>query len=359
MTASKTARPPRSPKTTPLGASVDYGVLLAGRAREFLRWVEVILTKAEPSPDDVHDARVAGRRLIAALRFFEPLLRRRRTRRLRRAVRAAIGALGDFRDADILVGLLERAGKPEPSPPIKQAERADPPDPSTAPNILAAAILALQAGRDEAAARSREDFKAALPHTVIRGLQRLSNRGLPRRFNRPPWPDLLPYFAALQLQRVTHEFAALAATMNRNSPPDDLHRLRIVGKRLRYSVEIALPPLPAHSLLKTLRDLQDMLGTLHDLDVAIEYVDALARGGAPSASVFDPPRPPGTPATDQRVANAAARLRADRAALHARFLRVWSRRRFETLARRITEAAAQSQILAPAMGKVIADRDHR
>jgi CHAD domain-containing protein len=331
---------------------VDYSILLAGRAREFLRWVELILTKSEPSPDDVHDTRVAGRRLIAALRFFEPLLRRRRTRRLRRAVRSAIGALGDFRDADILVGLLERASKPEPSPSTEQAHGSDPSAPSAAPNILAAAIVALQAGRDAAASRSREDFKSALPHAAVRGLQRLSNRGLPGRFSRPPWPDLLPYFAALQLQRVTSEFATLAATINRNSPPDALHRLRIVGKRLRYSVEIALPPRPAHPLLKTLRGLQDMLGTLHDLDVAIEYVDTLARGGTASASVFDPPRHPGTPARDPLLAKAAERLRADRAALHAQFLRAWPRRRFDALARRITEAAAQPLTLTPAKGLV-------
>ena len=318
---------------------MDYGGLLAGRAREFLRWVELILTKSAPSPDDVHDARVAGRRLIAALRFFEPLLRRRRSRRLRHAVRSAIGALGDFRDADILVGLLERAAT---SQPAGQTDQQDPTQAQSASDPLTAAKVALQAGRDAAAARSREAFEAALPHAVLRGLQRLADRGVPRRYSRPPWPDLLPCFAALQMRRVADEFAALAVTVNRTSPPETLHRLRIVGKRLRYSVEITLPAPAARPLLETLRGLQDMLGTLHDLDVAIEYVAKLARDTGGAVSVFDPPRPAGATPANPRLATAADRLRADRAALHRRFLRNWPRRRFESLARRITKAAASS-----------------
>jgi CHAD domain-containing protein len=352
MTASKT-RPPRNHAGEARPAGVDYSALLAGRAREFLRWVEVIATHPAPTPDDVHDARVAGRRLAAAIRFFEPLLRRRRARRLRRAVRAAIGALGDFRDADILVALLEGAGKPDrldkmDAPDIARAQptssvsslvpaAGDPPD-----DPLAAAIAALRAGRDGAAERSREDFMATLTPTALRRLRRMAERGLPSRYARAPWPELLPMFAALQLRRVTDDFLALAARVDRASPPEALHRLRIAGKRLRYSVEIALSPRAARTLLATLRDLQDMLGTLHDLDVAIEFVENLARGGQPTASVFDRPSPPGAAAANVRLAKVVARLRADRADLHRRFLRAWPRHRFEALTRRITAVATLS-----------------
>ena len=180
---------------------------------------------------------------------------------------------------------------------------------------------------------------AALTPTALRRLRRMADRGLPCRYVRDPWPAILPMFAAVQLRRVADDFLALAAGVDRASPPEALHRLRIAGKRLRYSVEIALPPRAAHPLLDTLRGLQDMLGTLHDLDVAIEFVENLARGGTATVSVFDPPRPPGAASPDARVSKVADRLRADRADLHRRFLRAWPRRRFEALARRIITAA--------------------
>jgi CHAD domain-containing protein len=52
-----------------------------------------------------------------------------------------------------------------------------------------------------------------------------------------------------------------------------LHDLRIAAKRLRYLLELTGPPAP----VKQLKRLQDLLGDIHDCDVQLPQVRALAR----------------------------------------------------------------------------------
>lgn len=55
----------------------------------------------------VHDMRVATRRLRAALEVFEPCLPRKRQRKALKKVKALADALGERRDADVEIALLE------------------------------------------------------------------------------------------------------------------------------------------------------------------------------------------------------------------------------------------------------------
>jgi CHAD domain-containing protein len=55
----------------------------------------------------VHDMRVATRRLRAALEIFEPCFPHKRHRKALRKVKALADALGERRDADVEIALLE------------------------------------------------------------------------------------------------------------------------------------------------------------------------------------------------------------------------------------------------------------
>ena len=55
----------------------------------------------------VHDMRVATRRLRAALEIFEPCFPRKRHRKALKQVKALADALGERRDRDVAIELLE------------------------------------------------------------------------------------------------------------------------------------------------------------------------------------------------------------------------------------------------------------
>ena len=88
-----------------------------------------------------------------------------------------------------------------------------------------------------------------------------------------------------------------------------LHDLRIAAKRLRYLLELTGPP-PA---LKQLKGLQDLLGDIHDCDVQLPQVRALARE-APEREACG-------------LRTLAIRLATRRAELFERFLQGWPRAR--------------------------------
>lgn len=81
----------------------------------------------------------------------------------------------------------------------------------------------------------------------------------------------------------------------------ELHDMRIAAKRLRYVLELAAPALGngASVAAKRARELQDLLGEIHDCDVILPFVEG-------------------------REA-LAGRFRERRAALHAELLDMWGR----------------------------------
>ncbi|MEO5700041.1 MAG: CHAD domain-containing protein [Casimicrobiaceae bacterium] len=64
--------------------------------------------------------------------------------------------------------------------------------------------------------------------------------------------------------------------------PDDLHRLRIDAKKLRYAAEFAALPFAKGAVkrfLRRLRNVQSTLGAMHDLDTAQPLLDPITRAG--------------------------------------------------------------------------------
>lgn len=80
-----------------------------------------------------------------------------------------------------------------------------------------------------------------------------------------------------------------------------LHDMRIAAKRLRYVLELAAPALgdDARARAKQARELQDVLGEIHDCDVMLPLLDG-------HAALTD-------------------RFRARRERMHADFLDMWGR----------------------------------
>ncbi|MFY9489017.1 MAG: CHAD domain-containing protein [Solirubrobacterales bacterium] len=98
------------------------------------------------------------------------------------------------------------------------------------------------------------------------------------------------------------EFVELAATATESGSSDDLHDARIAAKRLRYVLEVTgfCFGKEANAARKQARDVQDLLGEIHDCDVllprVLEHIEQLREGDA--RSVSQSLAPDGAPAID-------------------------------------------------------------
>jgi CHAD domain-containing protein len=109
-----------------------------------------------------------------------------------------------------------------------------------------------------------------------------------------------------------------------------LHDMRIAAKRLRYILEVTGPCFGpyASSAVKLVKDLQDLLGEIHDCDVQLPEVaafleelmaaDAAAAGASPSDLARTPNR-----RTYAGLVALQVHLRARRRALFEQFLELW------------------------------------
>lgn len=204
---------------------------------------------------DLHDRRVAARRLRVACRLLAPLLPdfplARTARRLGRLARA----LAPARTWDVHGSLLE-ALVPDTADPAQRAGLDR--------------LIRLTARRRRKAARQA---KAPLRPGALRHLTEALER--------------LPETAACGLAVPAAE-AALAAALDQARRPlgppsahavsEALHRLRLDAKARRYTLELLAPEGPdTEARLGALRHLQDILGRHHDLQLLAAWLRRRAR----------------------------------------------------------------------------------
>lgn len=235
---------------------------------------KVVKTKAERD-EAVHQLRVATRRAEAALLAFKPWLKRERRRQVRKALRRLRGAAGSVRMCDVhreLLGRTLREGDPARTAAVE------------------AALLLLD--RDRQAAR-RELF-AATRRVASRDVLEPDEARLVRRSRTSPSANAASLAAAMSLEQAGQ--AALRGLANDLivaagadlTSRENLHQLRLRGKRLRYALEIfgsttgEVDSLAA--LGQSMIDLQERLGLVNDRH---EVAERLARYAAGIEAVID------------------------------------------------------------------------
>ena len=180
---------------------------------------------ALPHEDAVHDARVACRRVRAALRLLG-------LRELDRPVKDLQDALGDVRDLQLQVDWFR-----------SRDER-------------------LHRQRAALARKATKALSAAVRRWHVRTLPLLLQADITRPSARRIRKVLRKRFEKLD-QRL--EVARARPT------PRAMHRARISVKQVRYLLELAAPQLPGRvaARISDLKSLQASLGELHDVDVRI------------------------------------------------------------------------------------------
>jgi CHAD domain-containing protein len=210
--------------------------------------------------EELHEMRVASRRLRAALSLFAEVLPPAASG-LREELGRVAQALGAVRDLDVQLEELDRwLGQ------VPEVDR----------EALASLRSLLVAERGEA----RASLLAVLDSRRYEAFVGRFGRLLRTRQPRLSVPGALPA-RAVAPDLLEARFRKLRARGDRISPrsePVEYHRLRIHGKRLRYALEFFADLYPAQTrpLIKRLVVLQDILGQHQDADVAITRLRRLA-----------------------------------------------------------------------------------
>jgi CHAD domain-containing protein len=202
-------------------------------------------------PEDVHQMRVAVRRLRAILRASRPLFDPRWVDGLRRELKWLGTVLGDVRDLDVLHAYLRSQLEALPAPE-RRAGRQSLLRPLDADRVRARAALRVTLASPRHA-RLLARLQAALVHP-------------PTRPSSVPLPDI----AAAEFKKLRKAVAKLP----RQPSAEELHAVRIKVKRARYAAELVQPIIGrrAGRFIAKTKKLQDILGEHQDAVVAEEYL---------------------------------------------------------------------------------------
>jgi CHAD domain-containing protein len=248
------------------GASSDA----IGRLRSMLarQYAEILRhdpgVRLDLDPEDVHRLRVAVRRARAILRAARPVLDREWSEPLRDELKWLGGSLGRRRDLDVLIGHLKT-----------QIEELDPPERSPAETL----VELLVAERETAQALALDALESKRYYSLLDALEEATHGPHVQR-------------GAVSLRKLARkEFKRLrkvADGLGPDSTDEELHRARILGKRARYTAELAEPEVgkPAQRFVTRAKTFQDVLGAHQDAIVAEGRLRGLLAEAPGSGAAF-------------------------------------------------------------------------
>lgn len=215
--------------------------------RKLLSQLDKGFRKAAKSPEDpdaVHDLRVAIRRVRQALRMF-PDAFGQDAKKARRQLKKVMTVLGAVRNYDIIPAILKDAN-------ARAGE---------------ALLKAIQKDRQNAQKELEASLKAWQKQNVMRKWK--------PKVHSADAADKLFEEARMKLPGLAGEFFETGNYVARKKVPySRMHRCRLLGKQLRYSIEMfEMDKASAfQARFKTLKQLQDELGSLNDCVTVIGLI---------------------------------------------------------------------------------------
>ncbi len=232
-------------------------------------------------PDDreaLHDFRVGLRRLRSTLRTYEGLLAKSVGKKLAQRLKALADSTGEGRDAEVALDWLDGIA------------RSETPLPSSVRPGYRWFRLRLAAVRERAYGEIVETIEKDFAPFAKRLLERLSVYRAEVRLDSTAIPHRFGAIAARELLRLGQRIEKELAAIDSADDEEKSHRARITAKRIRYLLEPFAAESPAaRTAVKKLKQLQELLGELHDAHVLEQaLVDCVAEAGAERArSLFD------------------------------------------------------------------------
>ncbi|RKQ93188.1 CHAD domain-containing protein [Solirubrobacter pauli] len=230
-------------------------------ARVFTRLVEVIRDNFPGTLDDVdseflHDLRVAVRRTRSLQRQFKTVYPER-LQHFRDEFKRIQGVTGDLRDLDVY--LLDFDDLKASLPEKMQAD-------------LEPLRTVIERRRARALTATRRALRAERTAGALSDWERFVT-------DRRPSDRTVGSLASHRITQVYRKMVKLGSAIDDDSPAEDLHELRKVGKELRYLLEFFASLYPTEVVkpfVKTLKGLQDQLGRFQDREVQANALRELA-----------------------------------------------------------------------------------
>lgn len=240
-------------KKTPLWIAAKG--LLAERGADFFRCWEK--TASTFDPEDIHDLRVASRRLREGISLFAQCYPEARINAVRKSVKKVTDALGELRNLDEGLAFFRQAA-------AEMGEEHG--------RELSGCITLYEADREGAGKKLKRDLKKMRATSLRKLFVRIVHA--PYLFN-PPLGATDPFLPIEDFAREGMELRlapvlALVPAARRPGESAAQHSLRIAVKRFRYRMEVLSPLMHEEGYRQVhghVKEYQEILGRIHDLDV--------------------------------------------------------------------------------------------
>ena len=220
-------------------------------------------TRLGEDPEELHDMRVATRRMRAALKLFSGALPEQ-AGFYRNELKWVAGALGEVRDLDVQIEHLEELSS--------EAEEDR--------GAFREVIGALEERRAEARERMLEALDSDRYDRFVSSFGGMLRRGPEgEEHEEGVTNEPITAVAPALVSRRYKKWRKAGKGLSDESHPEDYHELRKEGKRLRYALEFLRDVYGEKTmtgLVKPLKELQDGLGRYQDLIVAAELLENVA-----------------------------------------------------------------------------------
>ena len=233
--------------------------LLAERGSDFFRCLETAATTYDPV--DIHDLRVASRRLREGFSLFSGCYPADRLSYMRKAVRKITDILGDLRNIDEYLDFLRE--ETVELGPLHGLE-------------LAECMQLYLEKRAKAQKQLKRDFRKIRAVTLRKYFVRTIHT--PYIFD-PPSGAVDPFIAIDDFAResIDQRLASVLELVPLARFPEQAacqHRLRIAVKHYRYRIEVLSPFMDEgyREVHAQVKEYQELLGRIHDLDVFVEMI---------------------------------------------------------------------------------------
>ena len=236
-------------------------VLLREWVRRTRRCLKRVVKRPGNDPEDVHQLRVATRRLAICLSMFKSCIPGAQHRAMKKASKGLRQASAEARDADVLRDYLERH--------IESGHNSR--------NEVSGLQKELK-GRQKRAYKVLKQQIEKPADRFAKAAKALSRNIQKRGRSQSPAPSVGNLTAEALAKRLSNFLAAANGDLE---DLEQLHALRISGKRLRYTVEIAKAWQScdiADDLVDRLEAMQTQLGEINDLRNLITAAEALLTG---------------------------------------------------------------------------------